>query len=222
MKIRPVVRRFHLHPLVPGTAVLDPVQSRHAARVLRLRPGDAVELFDGLGLEGRGVIASASARAVTIRVEQVGREPEAAGLTVASAVPKGRRADFMIEKLSELNVAAFRPVRWARGVRVPSASALARFGRIAVESAKQCGRSRVMRILEPAAPEELRGRLVVADPEASERLAPGAGDVVVIGPEGGLTPEERRRLAGAAFARLAPTVLRVETAAVAAAAILAC
>lgn len=210
------MRRFHVAELRPGTVTLDAPQSRHASRVLRLRPGDAVMLFDGRGREGRGAVVE-SGRRVVVDVPRVDEVPAPSTLVVAAAVPKGRRADVMIEKLSELGVAAFQPVPFERGVRMPASPA--RFERIAVESAKQCGRARVMEIRAPGWPQ---GRLVVADPGAPRRLRPGDGDVAVVGPEGGLTDGERARLAGAAFASLGPTILRIETAAIVAAAVLLC
>ena len=213
---RAPMRRFHVAELRPGRVALDPGQSRHAARVLRLRPGDTVELFDGCGHRAAGTIVEAGRR-VLLEVAGVETAPAPSTLIVAAAVPKGRRADVMIEKLSELGVAAFQPVLFERGVRAPQSRR--RFERIAVESAKQCGRAHVMEIRAPAWPQ---GRIVVADPGAPRRMRPGDGDVAVVGPEGGLTDAERARLAGATFASLGPTILRIETAAIAAAAVLLC
>ena len=202
------MRRFFVERLAPRVE-LDARQSRHASRVLRLQPGDAVTLFDGRGHEADG-------RIVELRpcVVEAGepRTVAAGGPIIASALPKGKRADFMIEKLSELGVAAFRPVHFARSVRRATPSAVRRFERIAVESAKQCGRARVMEILEPATPEELSSDIMVADPRAS---GPLRGSAVLIGPEGGLTDAERARFTR--FGRLASNILRIETAAIAAA-----
>jgi 16S rRNA (uracil1498-N3)-methyltransferase len=202
------MRRFFVERLGPRVE-LDERQARHAARVLRLKPGDAVTLFDGRGHEADGRIARI--RPCVIEAGEP-RTSASGGTLIAAALPKGKRADFMVEKLSELGVAAFRPVHFARSVRRATASALRRFERIAVESAKQCGRARVMEILEPATPAELPADLVVADPRAAEPLR---AEAVLIGPEGGLTDAERARFSR--FGRLARNILRIETAAIAAA-----
>jgi 16S rRNA (uracil1498-N3)-methyltransferase len=202
------MRRFFVERLGARVA-LDARQSRHAARVLRLRPGDAVTLFDGRGQEADGRIVE-----LLPCIVEAGepRTAPARGPLIAAALPKGKRADFMVEKLSELGVAAFRPVHFARSVRRATPAALRRFERIAVESAKQCGRSRVMEILEPATPAELPADIMVADPSSAEPLR---GAAVLIGPEGGLTDAERARFSR--FGWLAPNILRVETAAITAA-----
>jgi 16S rRNA (uracil1498-N3)-methyltransferase len=212
--------RFYVPALEPGRLTLDGAEARHAARALRLGPGDAVELFDGRGHRAAGTLLSASPRGVVVEVGPVQTVPAPPPVTIAAALPKGRRADFMVEKLSELGVEALRPVRFARGVRRPTPATLARFRRLSIASAKQCGRSHVMQILDPLEAPALTGPLLLADPDAAEPLRPGPPAVVVIGPEGGLTPAERAALSAARPVRLTPTVLRVETAAIAAAAIL--
>lgn len=219
------MRRFYVAQLRCGSVALDARQSRHAARVLRLRPGAAVRLFDGSGREGTGRIETASPACVVVAVERIETVAEPTGPSMACALPKGKRADFMVEKLSELGVATLQPVRFSRGVRSASPAALRRFRRIATESAKQCGRAGVMAVPDPIAPAALdAGRCIVADPDAAHplRSAVGNGGIMVIGPEGGLTPGESERFqaAQARFVTLAPTVLRVETAAIVAAAIL--
>lgn len=210
------MRRFHVAELAPGRVRLDAGQSAHAQRVLRLGPGDAIELFDGRGHRAVATIRR-TGRVVEADVADIETAPPGATLVVAAALPKGRRADFMVEKLSELGVAAFQPVPFERSVR--TGTSMRRFERIAVESAKQCGRAHVMEIRPPGWP---AGPLVVADPDAPRRMRAGDGDVVVVGPEGGLTDAERERFAGATFASLGPTILRIETAAIAAAAVMLC
>ena len=210
---------------------LDQAQSHHAATVLRLGEGAEVELFDGEGLIGRGVIRKAG-RAVDVALRQVQRmaRPQPA-LDVAATLPKGPRADAMIPALSQLGVDRFVPLRCERSVVDPRPAKVQRFAAAAIESAKQCGRAYVMHV---AAPTDLAA-VLSEDHDARLIAAPGAGTptdlpgrltsarhvLVLIGPEGGWTDEERAAAegAGAASWSLGPHVMRIETAACAAAAI---
>lgn len=204
--------RFYVDRVTPPAVRLSPEESKHAARVLRLEPGERVTVFDAAETWA-GVIESLGT-SVTVRLLEKLPRPALPRVVVAAAVPKGARLDWMIEKLAELGVAAFQPVRFARGVVEPGAGKLKRMEKIALAAAKQSG-APVMRI----EPEIEAGRLPVdallADPEAAAPLGPGAG-TVVIGPEGGLTAAEAARFASRVS--LGSTILRIETAAVVAAA----
>src|SRR4051794_9867275 len=103
-------RRLHAVHLSPGPVPLDPAQAHHAQRVLRLSDGDEVELFDDAGRTAVGRVAVDGAGRLSLTAGDV-REPVAAALavTVVAAVPKGERADWMVEKLSELGVSAYVP-----------------------------------------------------------------------------------------------------------------
>jgi 16S rRNA (uracil1498-N3)-methyltransferase len=193
-------------------ARLSPEESRHAVRVLRLGVGDRVVVFDAAET-WRGEIASVDGRVEVRLLERLPR-PALPEVVVAAAVPKGARLDWMVEKLAELGVAEFVPVRFARGVAEAGDGKRRRLEKIAVAAAKQSG-APVLRIGAERDVEALPADAVLADPEAPERMGPGAGWVVV-GPEGGLTSAEAAR-----FARrgsLGATVLRIETAALVAAA----
>ncbi len=228
----------------PGRTALDPAQAHHVRDVLRLDAGAALEVFDRSGRVGQGVLERVAADAVEVRVEQV--MEAGAGrvhLTLAAAVPKGSRADWMIEKLSELGVDRFVPLAAKRSVVLPEGkNKLERWRRLALESAKQSRRSGVMEIdavvpLESAiqrcgtegalgyvATTELPGTplgaLVCGSAGRAESTSPLW---VFIGPEGGWDAGE---LAAMQQARLTPitlgeTILRIETAALAAAAVIA-
>ena len=250
-----MARRIHVRDLFAGEIPLDAAQAHHARHVLRLTDGTAVEAFDDAGGVAAGVLVLGPAGDVSVRVDRIDTPgaadwSAAAGvqLTVAAAVPKGDRADWMVEKLSELGAAAFVPLAAARSVVLPEGkNKRDRWVRIATEAAKQSRRAGVMRVgeLTPLA-DALRavagsagaagGGAAAATAwylatEAHARPAP-VGDAVrdltdraaltaFVGPEGGWTDEERRRFeaAGARAVRLTTTVLRVETAAVAVAAL---
>lgn len=224
--------RFYADSLDPPTVRLDGDEARHAARVRRLQPGDEVQLFDGRGGEATGTLVSVSRESVEIRIERRTplRDMTASRLTVASAIPKGSRAEWMVEKLSELGVAALWPLVATRSVVEPGAGKIEKWRRIAREASKQCGRNDVMQIVPPVQLDRLLPRLAgldriwLAEPSgipADPRGSPLSG-LVLIGPEGGFDDAERAALIGngAAPLRIARHILRVETAAVAAAAIL--
>jgi 16S rRNA (uracil1498-N3)-methyltransferase len=193
-------------------AVLSPEESRHALRALRLGLGDRVTVFDPKE-SWTGEIESV-AGAVKIRLLERIAAPQIPPVVVAAAAPKGARLDWMIEKLAELGVAEFIPVKFARSVVEPGEGKRKRIEKIALAAAKQSG-APVMRISPEKAVAQLPPDAWLASPGGAER-PPTGGGCVVIGPEGGLTSEEEAR-----FVRrfsLGPTILRIETAAVVAAA----
>ncbi|MBV8880594.1 MAG: 16S rRNA (uracil(1498)-N(3))-methyltransferase [Planctomycetaceae bacterium] len=193
-------------------AVLSPEESRHALRALRLAAGDRVTVFDPRET-WTGEIES-TAGPVTVRLLEKVEAPRIPRVVVASAIPKGARLDWMIEKLAELGVAEFIPVRFARSVTEPGEGKRKRLDKIAVAAAKQSG-APVMTIAAERTVAQLPADAILAAPGSADAAAPGGG-LVVIGPEGGVTAEEAAR-----FSRrlsLGPTILRTETAAVVAAA----
>jgi 16S rRNA (uracil1498-N3)-methyltransferase len=224
-----VIRRVFCPSLRPGSFRLDPAEAHHLRDVLRAGVGEAVELFDAAGRTAQARIEVSDADGVTVRVDAV-REPSAAtaALIVATAVPKADRADWLVEKLSELGVSRWQPLKTARSVVHPAGAAkFERWRRIAVEAAKQSRRIGVMEIgelvevdsmsLEGVDPIVLSTRegcrpLATIEATASRRL-------LLIGPEGGWTEDELSSLVthGAREVSLTATVLRIETAAVVAA-----
>ena len=234
-----VSRRIHVTHLRVGEPIrLDRAEAHHARDVLRLADGARVEVFDDAGNFGDGVLAIAD-RAVSVRVERA--EPArlahaGIALSVASAVPKGDRADWLVEKLSELGVAEFIPLAAARSVVLPKGKGKReRWRRIATEAAKQSRRAGVMRITQlttvtdalrqvsPAWFLSTEATDALAIPEAMARLRRDRHLTAFIGPEGGWTSQEQDQFvaAGATPVRLTPTILRIETAAVATAAVVA-
>jgi len=192
-------------------AVLSPEESRHAVKALRLAPGDRVTVFDP-NEAWTGEIQSAGGT-VTVRLLEKLPAPSIPRIVVAAAAPKGARLDWMVEKLAELGVAEFVPVRFARSVVEPGEGKRRRLEKIALAAAKQSG-APVMKISADRSVAQLPADAWLAAPGGAEK-PPAGGGFVVVGPEGGLTSEEEAR-----FARrfsLGPTILRIETAAVVAA-----
>jgi 16S rRNA (uracil1498-N3)-methyltransferase len=214
---------------------IDASQAHHIRDVLRLTQGTEVEMFDNSGRVGHGVISFLGANGITVDVSDVTDQPST-GLTIASAVPKGDRADWMIEKLSELGVDRFIPLATERSVVLPAGrNKIERWVRIAVESAKQSRRSGVMKIdeLTPLAQAMASvdvGRYLstqsdtVSIYQAIESAKTATSLTMFIGPEGGWSDGEIASFSAAKFhaVGLTRTVLRVETAAIAAAAVMAC
>jgi 16S rRNA (uracil1498-N3)-methyltransferase len=229
------MRSVFLTPLAVGEIELPDSQAHHLRDVLRLAEGARIDAFDDAGSVGHGTITSISKTRVAVNIESV--EQAAQGrirLTIASALPKGSRVDWMIEKLSELGVSVFVPLIAHRSVVLsPGESKLARWKRLAVEASEQSGRRGIMQIHPPT---ELQAMLDQATPGLAWHLSTAEkaqrildiissiqGDVILfVGPEGGWTEDEisefeSRRIAAVSLTR---TVLRVETAAIAAAAII--
>jgi 16S rRNA (uracil1498-N3)-methyltransferase len=139
-------------------------------------------------------------------------------------LPKGERADFLIEKLTELGVTAFTPLQTARSVVHPSDAKRDRLRRHVIEASKQCGRNVLMELRALASwtdllrCDDLPGHRVLAHPGTLEPVAlPGTNTIAAVGPEGGFTDEEvaAALTAGWVAVGLGPRLLRVETAALA-------
>lgn len=212
-------------PLAAGDLMLAGDEAHHGRTVLRLRPGDRVRVADGAGREGAAEVLAVERDALRLAVAGVGDLPAGplAALTVATAVPKGDRFADLVRGLTELGVGRILPLACARGERVPAS--LERVRRVAAEALKQCRRGHLPQVgpvVDIPGLAASGGDLIVLDRSGS---APRIGMVrpttLVIGPEGGLAPEEVAALAaaGARTVRLAGPILRIETAALAAAAV---
>lgn len=216
--------------------LLSPDEAHHALRVRRVREGEPVTAFDGCGQIATGPLradrSTRKTRAAWVEVHQrTHQPPPAPGVFLIVATPRPSRLDWMVEKCTELGAEALILCDFARSTPRPAAANRERLRRIAIEACKQARRAWLPRLGQAADPvsalAELRPRRTfVADPRAGTRpLAAALGAVdssgpvaVVVGPEGGLTDDELCALqeAGAEPVTLAPYVLRVETAAVAA------
>jgi 16S rRNA (uracil1498-N3)-methyltransferase len=211
-------------------------QAHHLIRVLRLGEGDEVQAFDAAGAAGSAIIAGVTGKKVTLRIDRIEKGDDSEQqLAVSSAIPKGARADWMVEKLSELGTNVFIPLITERGIVVPEGThKLERWQRLAAESAEQSRRNGLMRIEGPVGLTELLKRAAgekwaISHLSTREDAEPflkwieshGGNVMLLIGPEGGWTESEEKAFAqaGAAGTRLTQTCLRIETAAVAAAAV---
>ena len=217
--------------------------AHHAARVLRLREGDPVTLFNGEGGESEARLTRIEPRSVSAMVgmhHAVERE-SSLRVTLLQGLAGAERMDYVIQKAVEMGVAAIAPVTMARSVpRLDAARASKRaehWRAVIVASCEQCGRNRLP-LLHPlrdfdaalASPDDSGADPGAAGAALSLVLSPGEGSSLtafdrpsgairlLIGPEGGLAPEELAAAHRAGFrnVRIGPRVLRTETAGVAA------
>jgi 16S rRNA (uracil1498-N3)-methyltransferase len=221
-------RLFVRQSLSQGAAVaLDPAQANYLGNVLRLREGAELLVFDGSSGEWLARIAESGKKRMALSVERMTRGPESIpDVWLGFAPVKRTQTDWLVEKATELGVAKLVPVMTQRTIagRVRTD----RLESIAIEAAEQCGRTRLPEIAEPLSlPQFLESRepartLYFADETGGEPAAavfkPGPS-LILTGPEGGFTDEERslvRDASNAVAISLGPRILRAETAALAA------
>ncbi len=234
--MRPV--RFYCESIEP-MSVLDPVESNHLSRVLRLSVGVPVELFDGRGTLAQAIVERIGRSQVSLRVTDQSRTPapDHGRVILAVSFAKGQRFDWLVEKCTELGADHIAAVQFERTVKLGKSASLNRLSKITVSAAKQCGRLILPELTGPTPfPESLtylRERypshvLLYGSPDgqALSKLAhipPAADRLVFIGPEGGFTEAETAALnaLNAAAVCVNNNVLRVETAGVAFCALLA-
>lgn len=219
--------------LASGAEVDLPVAGAyHVARVLRMREGAPLSVFDGAGLEFRAEVARVSGDKVTVRLgaQTTNTTESPLKITLVQGVSRGERMDWTLQKATELGVTTIAPVLSARSVvRLDEKQAQkkqAHWRGIVIGACEQCGRSKVPVISAPVSLREYlassrkEGLRLVLSPSAPGSLAglaslPGKVELL-IGPEGGLDDDElvAAQKAGFTPVRLGPRVLRTETAGV--------
>jgi len=208
-------------PPVGGEVVLSPEDSRHLCGVLRLREGDAIELFDGSGWLAPAALVRADKRGATARVTAapVDRTPPHRR-HLALAILKGATMDEAIRMATEAGMTDLHPVLAARSVATGDRTD--RWVRIVESAAAQCLRADVPQVHSPAALGQVLDQLspvpcrLIAHPgEGVPTQTRGQDAAVLVGPEGGWTEAELRQAhqAGWQAMRLGPWVLRARTAA---------
>ncbi len=236
--MRPPVFWAEPEALRSDLVVLEGAEGHHAANVRRLAAGERADVTDGAGTVAECVVADARPGrlelAVTSRTTLPRPRP---AVTVAQAVPKAGRGELAVELLTEVGVDTVLPwqaercvARW-RGER--ASRAVGRWRETAREAAKQSRRCWFPEVAEPVTTTRLAERVAAADlailldPDAAAPLAgmrqPADGEIlIIVGPEGGVSPAEAAALgrAGAVPARLGRTVLRTSSAGAVAAAVL--
>lgn len=227
-------------PLAPGRPCALPEHAAgHLLRVLRLGPGDRCVLFNGDGNDYEARIASAGRRDAVVEVLSARALASESPLRIVllQALARGEKMDWIVQKATELGVAAIVPVSSERSeVRLDAPRAdrrVAHWRSVAASACEQSGRARLPSIAVPVAPAQAGtacapgGLRLLLDPDAARdiRALPGTGGhdiAIAIGPEGGWSPRDRDELEACGFesVRLGPRILRTETAGIAAVAAL--
>ncbi len=244
-----MTQRYYFSSAVPenGRVRLEDDEARHLVKVMRKKIGETVQIFNGSGRDYLAEIVGLLRNAVELLIREP-LEPEpppGVELVIATALPKGDRQKWLVEKLTELGCARLVPLAVEHGVAKAERNVLERLRRTVIEASKQCGRSRFMQISEETTIQRLSEAIDQEDssPSAARLIAHPMQDenvsqiplfdwavrnreqprvFVLIGPEGGFSPDEVQ----AAIRRhwqpvdLGRTILRTETASVAVAALL--
>ena len=221
---------------INASIALEPGPSQHLSRVLRMKPGDSIILFDGTGGQYPATISALGKKsvvAITADFDPVERESGLC-LHLGIAISRGERMDWVVQKATELGVSAITPLRSERTeVRLSGARAekkLRHWQQIATSACEQCGRNRLPNIqptqslAQWVSGVKADTRLVLhhrASSAQTDATSPSS-IALLVGPEGGLSPDEITAAEQAQFRslHLGPRVLRTETAPLAAIAIL--
>jgi 16S rRNA (uracil1498-N3)-methyltransferase len=233
--------RFYSPPPLPlsGTFDLPPDAAHHASRVLRLRVGDAVEIFDGIGNECQGLIADLGGKRVTVsEITATGNKRESPlHIVLAQALSGSEKMDWIIQKSTELGVTEIQPLATDRSVaKLPAertGKRLEHWQQVAISACEQCGRN-VLPVIH--APLDIMEWLqqTKSIPDAKYILLPGGTAslhdqakpqgkaVLLIGAEGGFSQAESTAALHCGYIpiRLGARVMRTETAAIAGIAVL--
>jgi 16S rRNA (uracil1498-N3)-methyltransferase len=229
--------RFYCPPPIPrsGSLELPPEAAHHAARVLRLREGDPVQIFDGLGNQSHGVISELGSKRVVISgitAIDIDRESPLK-LLLAQALTSSEKMDWVLQKATELGVAEIQPLATERSVAKLSAERIEKriehWQQVAISACEQCGRNTLPQIYAPIdimlwlqQMREMPVTKYILLPEGTAsfptQAKPQGKAVLLIGAEGGFSQAESDSaiLCGFASIRMGPRVLRTETAGVAA------
>jgi 16S rRNA (uracil1498-N3)-methyltransferase len=228
--------RFYCPPPLPFSGIFDlpPDAAHHAARVLRLRTGDPVQIFDGIGNERHGVIAEIGGkRAVVGDIIAVDSDRESPlKVMLAQALSSSEKMDWVIQKATELGVTEIQPIDTKRSVARLSAERaekrLEHWRQVAISACEQCGRNLLPQIHAPLDIMEWLQQMQKSSDAKFILLPQGAAALhsqartpgriaLLIGPEGGFTEAESdcALLCGFTPIRMGARVLRTETAAIA-------
>ena len=230
--------RFYCNRLDRGETTLDEHQSHHARNVLRVRAGDPVALFDGRGQVAKGRMVRTDANRVVVHTDDIAQVARSASvsLTLVTALPRRPRQSYLFEKCTELGVARMVLVTFEHSTVRATPAGMDRWRRTTIEAARQCNAAYLPELTTATSMDDaiaLLGRAgsryfgdPASDAPVRSFMGDGAPDDAVqvwIGPEGGFCPAERTVLTaeGVKPIRLCAHTLRIETACVAVAALLA-
>ncbi len=227
--------RFYIpHPRIEnGLLRIEGNEVKHIRKVLRLKTGDEIVVFDGLGKEFEGTIVEEGRSSVLVKIQRMfsPRRDSPLEVTLAQSLLKGEKMDYLIQKATELGVEEIVPFRSSRSVPLLEKSRRLkrhhRWGRIAIEASKQCGRGVVPKVgplrdyadmLRSASTDHLR--LILWETggmklkEVLERSQEKTKIFFIVGPEGGFSQDEveEAKRGGFVAVTLGRRILRAETA----------
>ncbi len=235
------IHRFYCPQIERDQAVLDASQTHHLAHVLRLNPGDLVELFNGRGKTAEAVIDSITKKGAFLNLREIQIHPAPPfRIILAVSMAKSQRFDFLVEKCTEIGADHIAAVQFERTVKMGKDTSIGRYEKISISAAKQSGRVFLPELSGPVSFDNAIQKLQKDYPKAlwiygeneslshpvqsmlAERIASNREVIAVIGPEGGMTETEKKILQdlGALDLCISSHVLRIETAAVAFCAVL--
>ena len=221
--------------LLTDDVVVDDTEAHHLLHVLRFKPGDQLQLFDGCGVEADAVVTRISRRevfcTVTTRRQASQIDRDRIRVTVIAAPPKADRLKWMVEKLTEIGVERLILLQTDRTEVTPGESRREKLRSSVIAACKQCRRNELMQlsplqtltsVLDDVAGARLPGELWIAHPSpstptlSSPAVTPIQSRLLLIGPEGGFTDAELQAAlnADARVISWPHTILRIETAAV--------
>lgn len=225
--------RAYCELMLTDDVVVDDTEAHHLLHVLRFKPGDQLQLFDGCGMEADAVVTRISRREVfcTVTTRRQTSQTDRVGVTVIASPPKADRLKWMVEKLTEIGVARLMLLQSDRTEVTPRESRKEKLRSSVIAACKQCRRNELMQlvpmqtltsILDDVESARLPGELWVAHPApsmlalSSDAVMPMSSRLLLIGPEGGFTDAELQAAlnAGARMISWPHAILRIETAAI--------
>ncbi|MBC7964863.1 MAG: 16S rRNA (uracil(1498)-N(3))-methyltransferase [Fuerstia sp.] len=225
--------RAFCESLLTDDVVVDDTEAHHLLHVLRLKPGDPLQLFDGCGTEADAFVTRSSRREVfcTVATRRTTSQIDRVRVTVIAAPPKADRLNWMVEKLTEIGVERLILLQTDRTEVIPGESRREKLRSSVIAACKQCRRNELMQlsplqtltsVLDDIATARLPGELWIAHPSPSvptrspDAAMPIQSQLLLIGPEGGFTDAELQTAlkVGARVISWPRMILRIETAAV--------
>ncbi len=231
-------KRFFCENIKKGKNLLSQQESHHLKNVMRLKPNDNIEIFDGKGNFAKAVVTDLTRKTVSIEAFELQNIPcrKKSRIVLAPSPPKGKRLDIILEKCTELGADHINLVNYQRTVKQAKANALSRYRKTMISAAKQSsthflpeitGPFTLAQSLDHLKKQYTNTRIFFGCQSGSylneNNLDKNCDYIIFIGPEGGFTKDETELLKqnNASPICLADNILRIETAVIASAAVFA-
>ena len=225
-----MLRRFYVSELSVGKVVLSDFESHHAINVLRVKEGELLELFDGQGKYAKARVIGTKKTGVEVLVEEINQEQQRdVKVTLGLAIPKYAKQEILVTMCTELGIWRFVPIIFSRST-VREKFRPEKWHRWAIQACKQSKRNFLPVISEPVRFDDFMECLICYDliiygesseqcnrPEIVSQLKNNSEIIILVGPEGGFTDDEEKKIhsCGALGLKIGKNILRIETACVA-------